>query len=123
LVVEDDVDIRDTLAALLTEEGYFVETAGNGEEALSKLRGGLSPSLILLDLMMPVLDGFGFVESQKRDPLLRRIPVVVLSALADYLEESSRADFDAVLSKPVDLTALLTIVERVLRRRKTQWLS
>jgi CheY-like chemotaxis protein len=120
LIVDDDADIRDALAAALSDEGYLVETAPNGEEALSKLRHGLSPRLILLDLMMPVLDGFSFVERQRSDPMLRSIPVVVLSALGRHLEEAQRAAFDAVLSKPIDLTSLLEHIEEVLRRGQTR---
>jgi len=80
LLVEDEPAIALSLGDALREEGLAVATAQNGLEALQLLRNGLRPSVILLDLMMPVMDGASFREAQRRDPRLAAIPVVVLSA-------------------------------------------
>ena len=73
LLVEDDADIRDAIAYLLTDEGYEVACASNGREALSYLHDGLTPSLILLDMMMPGMDGISFREAQALEPALASI--------------------------------------------------
>jgi CheY-like chemotaxis protein len=81
LIIDDDASIRELLVEVLEEEGYPVQSASNGEEALSILRTlPKLPKLILLDLMMPVMDGWAFRQEQLQDPLLIGIPVVVLSA-------------------------------------------
>src|SRR5919206_1695644 len=79
LVVEDDFAIRETLRELLEDEGYRVAWAANGKEALARLHER-APRVILLDLMMPVMDGWEFRVAQQRDPALASIPVVVISA-------------------------------------------
>lgn len=83
LVVEDDPLTRTAIKAVLEWAGYHVDCTANGREALDYLRGHEAPSLILLDLMMPVLDGRRFREEQQRDPALASIPVVVVSAAGD----------------------------------------
>src|SRR5262245_23155992 len=80
LVVDDDEEIRNALTEFLSDEGYGVVSASNGREALASLREGVHPSVILLDLMMPVMDGWDFRAEQLRDPGLRDIPVVVITA-------------------------------------------
>ena len=107
LVVEDDDDIRDSLKELLEEEGYQVDTAANGEQALNRLRGE-APQLILLDLMMPVMDGWEFRRHQKADPEMSQVPVIVLSAL----DQGRAAGLDpaAFLKKPLDFDRLLQLV-------------
>src|SRR5262245_16584762 len=79
LVVDDDQATRQGMACLLEAEGYDVAEAANGSEALSRLRGEPLPTLIVLDLMMPGMDGFQFRSEQERDPALGRIPVVIVS--------------------------------------------
>src|SRR5262245_24697691 len=81
LIVEDDADLRDMMAQLLTLEGFKTETVANGRDALEYLQKGDPPDLILLDLMMPVMDGWEFRRRQREDPALANVPVVVLSAL------------------------------------------
>ena len=76
LVVDDDPDIRDSLREVLEDEGYGTSCVANGREALDFLRSGKRPCVILLDLMMPVMDGWQFLEEQKRDPALAAIPVL-----------------------------------------------
>ena len=80
LIVEDDAPIQSALASLLDDEGYEVSLANDGEEALNRMEGDALPDLILLDLRMPVMDGWEFRSAQKRDSRLAQVPVVVLSA-------------------------------------------
>jgi CheY-like chemotaxis protein len=109
LVVDDDADIRETVSLILEDEGYDVASAGDGASALAELRDGPRPGLILLDLMMPVMDGWQFREAQLSDPSLAAIPVVVLSADAGLRD---KADYfgGAYLAKPVNIDALLDAV-------------
>ena len=109
LLVEDDIDVRATVCELLAEEGYSVVVTRNGAEALGYLKKAMIlPHLILLDLLMPVMDGWQFRAEQKRDARLATIPVIVYSA------HGSRQSIDAaaVLAKPVGLSELLRTVER-----------
>jgi len=112
-VVEDDVDTRDMLGRFLELEGFQVEVAGNGRQALDRLTSGVHPCVILLDLMMPVMDGWQFRQAQIRDATLADIPVIVVSAAGrDQLE---KIQADAYLSKPVDLDELLGCVTQFCR--------
>jgi CheY-like chemotaxis protein len=96
LVVDDDADIRAVLQGLLDDEGYHAICVENGEEALNRLRAGLRPCLILLDLMMPIMDGHRFRAQQVSDPSLANIPVVVITAGTQL----GKVDPVAVLRKP-----------------------
>jgi CheY-like chemotaxis protein len=115
LVVEDDEDAREAMVALLQMKGYDVAGAGNGREALDYLDQAPPPDLIILDLWMPVMDGWQFRSAQIRNPRLAHIPVIVVTALSD------RADVDAneVIIKPVDVDHLLTKVDQYCRREPT----
>jgi CheY-like chemotaxis protein len=104
-VVEDDVDTRDMLGRFLELEGFRVEVACNGQQALDRLSAGVSPCVILLDLMMPVMDGWQFREQQARDTAISKIPVIVVSAAGT--DRISGVAANAYLSKPVDLDQLL----------------
>ena len=108
LIVEDDADLREMMAQLLSVEGYHAISVANGREALEYLRSGAPADLILLDLMMPVMDGWEFRRQQQADPVLASVPVVVLSALDPSRSMDVRAD--AVLKKPVDFNRLLQLV-------------
>jgi CheY-like chemotaxis protein len=114
LIVEDDADLRDMMAQLLMLEGYQTETASNGREALQYLENGDRPDLILLDLMMPIMDGWEFRRRQMGDPRLSSVPVVVLSAL----DPSRAVDLNgaAFLKKPLDFDRLLELVRRFCAR-------
>jgi len=113
LVVEDDRDLRDALAEILRDEGYRVSSAGHGEEALSVLRGGREEvSLILLDLTMPVMNGWQFRDEQRKDPELSKIPVVVLSAGDQLAEQIAPLEIRDFVRKPIELALLLRTVDR-----------
>jgi CheY-like chemotaxis protein len=111
LIVEDDADLRDMMAQLLSLEGYQARTVANGRDALEYLqKSGDHPDVILLDLMMPVMDGWEFRRRQSEDPALADVPVVVLSAL----DQSRAADLGgaAFLKKPLDFDRLIQLVRR-----------
>ena len=110
-VRQDDDAIASSLAEALREEGLKVATAANGREALQILRSGLRPSAIVLDLMMPVMDGWDFRVEQLRDPTLKDIPVVVITATG-FSPETIRMQFGKVglLQKPVPYLDLLHLL-------------
>jgi len=115
LVVDDDLGCREILSEFLRIWGYEVESAGNGKEALAKLASGdLHPSVIVLDLMMPVMNGWEFREEQIRDPRLAEIPVVVVSAARDAVGGEHRPLVASDhLKKPVDFDRLGAIIGRL----------
>jgi CheY-like chemotaxis protein len=107
LIVEDDEDLRDMMAQLLTIEGFDTAAVANGREALEYLQGAARPHVILLDLMMPVMDGWEFRRQQKADPDLAPVPVIVLSALDPV---RAAVDATAFVKKPLDFDRLLDLV-------------
>jgi two-component system chemotaxis response regulator CheY len=111
-IVEDDDDIRADLSEILGDEGYEVRGYRNGKEALDALRGGALPDLILLDLMMPVMNGYLFHEEQSADERLRAIPVVMMSADGQAEKNLLARPPTAFLKKPFDLEALFATVRR-----------
>lgn len=115
LFVDDDHDIRETVSLVLGSAGYAVLTAADGREALEVLRGGARPRVILLDLMMPGMNGWQFRAEQAQDPALSTIPVVVMSGHAQAEEEARALGISAGLKKPIDLELLLGIVKRYCR--------
>ena len=112
LIVENDQAILEGLADLLRDEGYDVETASNGAQALAFLRAGRAPAIILLDLMMPVMDGWRFREAQLRDPSIAGTPVVVLSAMDRCGMQASDLQAVAYVDKPINFTRLLDVIAR-----------
>lgn len=112
LIVEDDNDIRSSVAEVLEEAGFSTSMVANGAEALSFLRRGALPNLILLDLMMPVMDGFAFREEQLKDTALAGIPVVIMSADGNIVAKRERAKSAAYIKKPLDIVDLIEIVEK-----------
>ena len=113
LLIEDDPGLRDTLAEALVERGYDVSCASDGREALASLGTRPAPSVILLDLVMPVMDGWTFRAEQRRDPRLASIPTIVLSAsLGGDPRAIDRLAPAEMLTKPVDLERLVAAVER-----------
>ncbi len=114
LVVEDDAVMRGTIAELLEEEGYSVAVASGGEQGLAYLRQSPRPALILLDLMMPAMNGWEFHSQLQHDPTLATIPVVLLSAVADFQRRRGKLDVAAILPKPVNIARLLEVVAQAL---------
>jgi CheY-like chemotaxis protein len=112
LIVEDDFDVRESLSEALRDEGYAIECAVDGEQALEYLRNGGRPGLILLDLMMPRMSGSEFRMVQKVDPQLQHLPVVLLSADGAMEEKAKALETDGALRKPIDLEQLLRVIER-----------
>jgi CheY-like chemotaxis protein len=110
LVVDDDFDLRSLLIDILEQEGYRAVPAVNGAEALELLRNGLRPALILLDMMMPVMDGWTFRAEQREDPTLADIPVVVFSAYTDVEATAEQLGAAAGLAKPLRLEELLGVI-------------
>jgi CheY-like chemotaxis protein len=112
LVVEDDADIRDAMVGILESAGYAVCAASHGADALAQLQAGNRPCIILLDLMMPVMDGWTFGEEKEKDPSLAEIPVVVVSAVSQHDPRNARMRAVDHLSKPLNIDKLLATVER-----------
>ena len=111
LEVEDDDALRGELAEVLRDERYVVATAGDGAEALAMLRNGLRPSIVLLDLWLPNVDGVTALKEMRADKNLRDVPVVVITA-AGVVEASVRARAQAVMRKPLQLGGLIDVVEK-----------
>jgi CheY-like chemotaxis protein len=109
LVVDDDLNIRSVVDDLLTGEGYLVRTAGNGRQAL-EIMATWRPVVILLDLSMPEMNGWDFLEHQQADPELARIPVVVMSAQFNLRVGTGLSSAAAVVAKPFDVEHLLDLI-------------
>ena len=112
LVVDDDPGLRAVMSDLLTIEGYTVATADNGAAALEQVRRA-RPDLILLDLMMPVMDGWTFARQCLADPVGQGVPIVVVSASRGtkaVLQDLADTDVRAVIDKPFDVDELLALV-------------
>jgi CheY-like chemotaxis protein len=107
LIVDDDPDIRESLQDFLEDRGYTVETASNGAEALDILRMSDLPCVILLDLLMPVLDGNAMYSAMQLDPHLACVPVIVSTS-----DPTRAPKGPLVMKKPVDLRRLLAAVEQ-----------
>ncbi len=113
LLVEDDQDIRETLVELLQDEGYDVLFAENGQMGLEKLASvNELPNLILLDLMMPIKDGFQFCLEKEANSKISHIPVVVMSADGHIRENQQRVNASAYLKKPLDIYQVIDVVQR-----------
>src|SRR5262245_39673297 len=114
LIIEDDDDVRAAFTELFQLQGYVVVGAADGLEALRRLRDGARPGLILLDLMMPNMDGAQFREAQLKDPGLAPIPVIVVSADASVAAKAAAVGATVWFRKPVDVSALFDAVSRLL---------
>lgn len=112
LIVEDDPDIRETLRLYLEAAGYNVSSAANGEEALRLLDRSAKPCLILLDMMMPVMDGWAFLAALGENEALAAVPVAVVTAYpSEITSEMPWDQVEEVLRKPVDLRELMETVQ------------
>lgn len=117
LIVDDDLDIRELLSEMLEDRGFDVVTAPNGLEALKLVESmATPPSTILLDLMMPVMDGYTFLEQRQKSPTLASIPVAVVTA--GHGVDRSRLGSATLLPKPMDFTKLLDLLRDL--RAETQ---
>jgi CheY-like chemotaxis protein len=112
LVVEDNFILSETLSTLLGADGYRVCAASDGQEALERLSSKDRPDLVILDLMMPVKDGFAFLKERQQKSELTQIPVIVVSGATDLKEQATALGASVYLAKPVDPTELLQAVRR-----------
>jgi CheY-like chemotaxis protein len=113
LVVDDDLDIREALTDILEDGGFSVMSAANGREALTLLRSlDTPPAVILLDLMMPILDGYGFLEEHRRDASLALIPVAIITA--GHGVDRNRIDsVMPIVPKPINVPRLFGILDEL----------
>ena len=121
MIIDDEQDIREIFETVLGYDGYDVLSAGDGEHAMEILRRGARPDAILLDLMMPRMDGWQFCVAQRQDPALASIPVIAVSA--DRTAKAAAIDANAYLAKPVDVNALLLTLDRLLIARERELLQ
>jgi two-component system, chemotaxis family, chemotaxis protein CheY len=112
LLVEDDNDISESISEILTSEGFDVVRARNGKEGLDMLRSHDGTRLILLDLMMPVMDGFEFQAAISRQPGYAGIPIIVMSADGHVREKKAQVCAVEYLRKPVDIDVLIDTVRK-----------
>jgi CheY-like chemotaxis protein len=111
LVVDDDLDIREALSEILADRGFQVSCAANGREALTLLRSTTDPpSVILLDLMMPILDGYGFLEEHRNDVSLAVIPVAIITA-GHGVDRARIGEVTPIVSKPINMTRLFSVLD------------
>lgn len=108
LLVEDDEAILTTMKNILELSGYSVETAKNGQEALKKLTQIERPCLILLDLMMPIMNGIQFLEAVQKGKVFTGIPIIIISAFSEKVKDVS--GYVKIIKKPCDLDVLLKTV-------------
>lgn len=113
LVVEDDHDVREALTELLRDAGYGVAWAADGRAAIQALRGGLRPAAILLDLMMPGMDGFEFRAVQRGDPALAAIPIILMSADRGIDRDALALGAAGRVAKPARIDDVLAVVARI----------
>lgn len=114
LIVEDDRDICSALVQLLTSEGFDVITAHNGQEALNILMAGARPHLIMLDLMMPIMDGYTFREEQLKNSDISSIPVIIMTADGQAQDKISKISCRHYIRKPFDVDDLLGLINTTL---------
>jgi CheY-like chemotaxis protein len=118
LIVEDDPDIREALQHFLELQGYTVWTASHGKEGLELLGRSVKPSVVVLDMTMPIMDGHRLLTARKADDVLRAIPIIILSAAMVGMNPRDRAlyganyEVSAFLGKPVEPRLLLDTLER-----------
>jgi CheY-like chemotaxis protein len=115
LVVDDDMDVREALTDLLSDRGFQVMSAANGREALDLLRGLKdAPSVILLDLMMPIMDGYGFLQEHGKDSSLAAIPVAIITA-GHGVDRDRIGAAAPIVPKPINVPRLFTILDGLCR--------
>jgi len=112
LIVEDDPDLRETLGTIVEAEGYVVMTARNGREALARLVEGFQPSVILVDLLMPVMDGWQLCEEISADAQLGNIPIILMSASGGPFLPPRPANLVRLFRKPFTFVQLLEAIAK-----------
>jgi CheY-like chemotaxis protein len=116
VLVDDDADIREALSELLEDRGFQVRTATNGQEALALLHSlSAPPSAILLDLMMPLMDGYGFLEQQRKDPALAAIPVAIVTA-GHAVDRTRVGLVIPIIGKPINVPTLCRTLDDLCAR-------
>lgn len=115
MLVEDDPDIRDLFSDFIRDAGYGVLAIADGRQALEKLRAGARPCVILLDLMMPVMDGWTFRRAQLEDEALTTVPTVLFTGVANPQKEAEALQADGFLLKTADRGVILSLIERYCR--------
>jgi CheY-like chemotaxis protein len=118
LVVDDHMDLRDAIAVLLEGEGYDVVDAGNGQEALTHLRSRADVAAIVLDLAMPVMDGWRFLAERRQDPALREIPTIIVTGVSDATKRQRELGDLAVFTKPFHFDELFAALRQALETGK-----
>lgn len=115
-LIDDDANIRDVLGMILSSKGHSISEAADGLDALAQLRGGARPDLVIVDMMMPRIDGQAVIEAMRGDPSLAAIPVIVLSGHQSACDQAARLGAAGCLVKPVELSDLLDTVARIAAR-------
>lgn len=113
LVVDDEFGVAEVLQSILEDEGYRVATAINGKQALVRL-GELTPDLILLDYMMPIMDGTQTLAAIRQDAAFKHIPVILMSSLEEAAVRETCTDYDSFLRKPFRAMAVVRLVAQLL---------
>ena len=113
LVVDDEFGVAEVLQSILEDEGYRVATAINGKQALARL-GEFTPDLILLDYMMPIMDGTQTLAAIRNDAAFKHVPVIMMSSLEETAVRESCADYDSFLRKPFRAMAVVRLVAQLL---------
>ena len=119
LVVDDEFGVAEVLQSILEDEGYRVATAINGKQALARL-GELTPDLIMLDYMMPIMDGTQTLTAIRNNATFARIPIIMMSSLEEAAVRETCTDYDAFLRKPFRAMAVLKLVQRLIEESPRQ---
>ena len=115
LVVDDEFGVAEVLQSILEDEGYRVATAINGKQALARL-GELTPDLIMLDYMMPIMDGTQTLAAIRGNATFSKIPIIMMSSLEEASVRETCTDYDAFLRKPFRAMAVLKLVQRLIEQ-------
>ena len=116
MIVDDHSDLRDAITVLLEDEGYVVADAGDGVEALAYLRSGATVSAMLVDLAMPIMDGWDFLATCRLDPVWSRIPTIVLTGVDVGNRRRQELGDVVIFTKPFNFDELLATVRRLMIR-------
>jgi len=118
LLVDDDADLRDAMAVLLEAEGFDVIDASNGQDALAYLRSGADVAAIVLDLAMPVMNGWQFLVERRNDPALAKIPTIVVTGVSDATKRRKELGNLPVFTKPIHFDELFATLRHAFETGK-----